>query len=242
MSNAKCWPLLQVAARFIALGQDYVAKGAFMIIAVDGPAASGKGTLAVGLARHYRLPHLDTGLLYRAVGLAVVDAKDTADMEALAIAAARRLDAAHLTNLDALTSAETGVLASKVAVIAEVRAALFDFQRNFALQPGGAVLDGRDIGTKICPDADVKLFIQADSKARMERRARQLEQRGNAVDRYALFHQIEERDARDMLNPHGGFYKAEDAHLLDTTLLDIETALRAAIEIVDRVMALKAGG
>jgi len=234
--------LLQVAARFIALGQDYVAKGAFMIIAVDGPAASGKGTLAVGLARHYRLPHLDTGLLYRAVGLAVVDAKDTADMEALAIAAARRLDAAHLTNLDALTSAETGVLASKVAVIAEVRAALFDFQRNFALQPGGAVLDGRDIGTKICPDADVKLFIQADSKARMERRARQLEQRGNAVDRYALFHQIEERDARDMLNPHGGFYKAEDAHLLDTTLLDIETALRAAIEIVDRVMALKAGG
>ena len=242
VSNAKCWPLLQVAARFIALGQDYVAKGAFMIIAVDGPAASGKGTLAAGLARHYRLPHLDTGLLYRAVGLAVADAKDNADMEALAIAAARGLDAAHLTNLDALTSAETGVLASKVAVIAEVRAALFDFQRNFALQPGGAVLDGRDIGTKICPDADVKLFIQADSKARMERRARQLEQRGNAVDRYALFHQIEERDARDMLNPHGGFYKAEDAHLLDTTLLDIETALRAAIEIVDRVMALKAGG
>ncbi len=213
-----------------------------MIIAVDGPAASGKGTLAAGLARHYRLPHLDTGLLYRAVGLAVADAKDASDMEAMAIAAARGLDAAHLTNLDALTSAETGVLASKVAVIAEVRAALFDFQRNFALQRGGAVLDGRDIGTKICPDADVKLFIQADSKSRMERRARQLEQRGNAVDRYALFHQIEERDARDMLNPHGGFYKAEDAHLLDTTLLDIETALRAAIEIVDRVMALKAGG
>jgi len=231
-----------VSARFIALGQDYVAKGAFMIIAVDGPAASGKGTLAAGLARHYRLPHLDTGLLYRAVGLAVADAKDASDMEAMAIAAARGLDAAHLTNLDALTSAETGVLASKVAVIAEVRAALFDFQRNFALQRGGAVLDGRDIGTKICPDADVKLFIQADSKSRMERRARQLEQRGNAVDRYALFHQIEERDARDMLNPHGGFYKAEDAHLLDTTLLDIETALRAAIEIVDRVMALKAGG
>jgi len=224
------------------LGQHYVAKGAFMIIAVDGPAASGKGTLAAGLARHYRLPHLDTGLLYRAVGLAVSGKVDGPDMEAAAIAAARGLDATQLTDLEALTSAETGVLASKVAVIAEVRAALFDFQRNFALQPGGAVLDGRDIGTKICPDADVKLFIQADSKARMERRARQLEQRGNAVDRYALFHQIEERDARDMLNPHGGFYKAEDAHLLDTTLLDIETALRAAIEIVDRVMALKAGG
>ncbi len=212
-----------------------------MIIAVDGPAASGKGTLASGLAAHYRLPHLDTGLLYRAVGLAVADAIDAPDLEARAIAAARALDARQLTDMAALTAAETGVLASKVAVIAEVRMALFDYQRSFALQPGGAVLDGRDIGTKICPDADVKLFIQADSKARMERRARQLEARGVAVDRYALYHQIEERDARDALNPHGGFYKAEDAHLLDTTLLGIEAALRAAIEIVDRTMALKAG-
>ncbi|MBE7733470.1 (d)CMP kinase [Devosia faecipullorum] len=213
-----------------------------MIIAVDGPAASGKGTLAAGLARHYRLPHLDTGLLYRAVGRAIAGREDSADFEAAAIAAARALDAAHLTDLAVLTSAETGVLASKVAVIAEVRAALFAFQREFALQPGGAVLDGRDIGTKICPDADVKLFIQADSKARMERRAKQLEERGLIVDRYVLYHQIEERDSRDMLNPHGGFYKAADAHLLDTTLLGIEAALRAAIEIVDRDMALKAGG
>lgn len=213
-----------------------------MIIAVDGPAASGKGTLASGLAAHYGLPHLDTGLLYRAVGLAIAGLEDTARFEEAAIEAARALDAAHLADLAALTSADTGVLASKVAVIADVRAALFDFQRNFALQPGGAVLDGRDIGTKICPDADVKLFIQADSKARMERRAKQLEKRGVAVDRYLLYHQIEERDARDMLNPHGGFYKADDAHLLDTTLLGIEAALRAAIEIVDRTMALKAGG
>ncbi|ODT73487.1 MAG: cytidylate kinase [Pelagibacterium sp. SCN 64-44] len=212
-----------------------------MIIAVDGPAASGKGTLASGLARHYRLPHLDTGLLYRAVGLSVAGREDGPDFEQAAIAAARALDAAHLADLAALTAAETGVLASKVAVIAGVREALFDFQRNFATQAGGAVLDGRDIGTKICPDADVKLFIKADSKARMERRARQLEARGTVVDRYALYHQIEERDARDMLNPHGGFYKADDAHLLDTTLLDIEAALRAAIEIVDRTMALKAG-
>ncbi|KKB07881.1 (d)CMP kinase [Devosia chinhatensis] len=212
-----------------------------MIIAVDGPAASGKGTLAEGLARHYRLPHLDTGLLYRAVGLAVADREDGPDFEPAAIAAAQGLDPAQLADRDALTSAEAGVLASKVAVIGPVRAALFDFQRSFALQPGGAVLDGRDIGTKICPDADVKLFIQADSKARMERRARQLEKRGLVVDRYALYHQIEARDARDMLNPNGGFYKAADAHLLDTTLLDIEAALRAAIEIVDRTMALKAG-
>jgi len=212
-----------------------------MIIAVDGPAASGKGTLAAGLASHYRLPHLDTGLLYRAVGLAAADLEDQPGFEGAAIEAARTLDASQLQNLEALTAAHSGVLASKVAVIGPVRQALFDYQRRFALQPGGALLDGRDIGTKICPEADVKLFIQADSKARMERRARQLEKRGQVVDRYALFHQIEERDARDMANPHGGFYKADDAHLLDTTLLDIEAALRAAIAIVDRTMALKAG-
>lgn len=212
-----------------------------MIIAVDGPAASGKGTLAAGLARHYGLPHLDTGLLYRAVGLAVADAVDTPAFEARAIAAAQGLDAAHLDDMTALTSAEAGILASKVAVIGPVRQALFQFQRDFATQPGGAVLDGRDIGTKICPDADVKLFIQADSKARMERRARQLEARGLAVDRYALYHQIEERDARDAANPNGGFYKAADAHLLDTTQLSIEAALRAAVAIIDEAMARKEG-
>jgi len=212
-----------------------------MIIAVDGPAASGKGTLAQGLARHYGLPHLDTGLLYRAVGLAVRDAVNLPEFETRAIAAARALDAAHLSNLEALTSAEASVLASKVAVIAEVRTAMRQYQRDFAHQPGGAVLDGRDIGTVVCPDADVKLFIEADSKARMERRARQFEAKGLPVDRYALYHQIEERDARDRANPNGGFYRAADAHLLDTTRLDIEAALRAAVAIVDGVMAGKAG-
>lgn len=210
-----------------------------MIIAVDGPAASGKGTLAAGLARHYGLPHLDTGLLYRAVGHAVAGLEDRPDFEAAAIAAAGRVDPAGLDPV-ILSTAGAGVLASKVAVIGGVRSALFDFQRSFALQPGGAVLDGRDIGTKIAPDADVKLFIAADSKARMERRARQLEARGQLVDRYALYHQIEDRDARDMANPNGGFYPAPDAHLLDTTLLDIEAALRAAVAIVDGVMARKA--
>ncbi|RYG97887.1 MAG: (d)CMP kinase [Alphaproteobacteria bacterium] len=212
-----------------------------MIIAVDGPAASGKGTLAAGLARHYGLPHLDTGLLYRAVGRATAPYDGTDEFEARAIEAAQTLDASHLGDVEALTSAEVGVLASKVAVIAAVRQALYDFQRRFATQPGGAVLDGRDIGTKICPDADAKLFIVADSKARMERRARQLEARGQVVDRYALYHQIEERDARDMANPHGGFYQASDAHLLDTTVLDIEAALRAAVAIVDAAVAGKAG-
>ena len=212
-----------------------------MIIAVDGPAASGKGTLAAGLARHYQLPHLDTGLLYRAVGWAVRDHVEAPDFEARAIAAAEGLDAAHLSNPADLTSGEAGVLASKVAVIGAVRLAMRTYQRDFATQPGGAVLDGRDIGTVICPEADAKLFIMADSKVRMERRARQLEARGLSVDRYALYHQIEERDARDMANPHGGFYKADDAHLLDTTLLGIEAALRAAIAIVDGTMADKAG-
>lgn len=211
-----------------------------MIIAVDGPAASGKGTLAQGLARHYGLPHLDTGLLYRAVGLAVKDAVDRPDFEARAIAAARALDAAHLTDLGTLTSAEAGIFASKVAVIAEVRQAMRQYQRDFAHRPGGAVLDGRDIGTVVCPDADVKLFIEADSKARMERRARQFEAKGLPVDRYALYHQIEERDARDRANPNGGFYPAPDAHLLDTTQLDIDAALRAAVAIVDGAMAKKA--
>lgn len=211
-----------------------------MIIAVDGPAASGKGTLAAGLARHYGLPHLDTGLLYRAVGLAARHALDTPAFEATAVAAARALDAAHLADTETLTSADTGVLASKVAVLAEVREVLRRYQRDFAAQPGGAVLDGRDIGTVICPDADVKLFIDADSKARMERRARQLEARGLAVDRYALYHQIEERDARDRANPHGAFYPAADAHLLDTTRLAIDAALRRAVAIVDGVMARRA--
>jgi cytidylate kinase len=211
-----------------------------MIIAVDGPAASGKGTLASGLARHYNLPYLDTGLLYRAVGRAVEAYENSPEFEARAIAAAQTLDEDDIEP-EFLLSAKVGNLASKVAVIGAVRRALFDYQREFASQEGGAVLDGRDIGTVIAPEADVKLFIQADSKARMERRARQLEARGQVVDRYALYHQIEERDARDMQNPNGGFYKADDAHLLDTTLLDIEAALRAAIAIVDGTMASRAG-
>jgi len=212
---------------------------ALMIIAVDGPAASGKGTLAAGLAAHYRLPHLDTGLLYRAVGRAVQGHEGTAAFEARAIEAAERLDAGDL-DPEFLSTQRVGNLASKVAVIAGVRQALFDFQRNFALRPGGAVLDGRDIGTRICPEADVKLFILAESWARTERRARQFEARGQKGDRDALHAPIEERDARDRNNPNGAFYPADDAHLLDTTRLDIEAALRAAVAIIDGAMARKA--
>lgn len=212
-----------------------------MIIAVDGPAASGKGTLAAGLGRHYRLPVLDTGLLYRAVGREVEHYENSPDFEQRAIAAALTLDANDIEPAF-LGTQRAGVLASKVAVVAGVRQALRQFQQDFAAQDGGAVLDGRDIGTVVCPHAEVKLFIVADSRSRAERRAKQFEARGQAVDRDALQTQIEERDARDRGNPHGGFYRAADAHLLDTTQLDIEAALRAAVAIVDEVMARKARG
>jgi cytidylate kinase len=211
-----------------------------MIIAVDGPAASGKGTLAKGLGNHYGLAHLDTGLLYRAVGRAAMAHEGTPLFEDVAIAAARGLKEADL-DPELLSSQAAGNMASKVAVIGPVRRALFAYQRDFALQPGGAVLDGRDIGTVICPEADVKLFIVADPRARAERRARQFEALGQEVDREALYHQIMERDERDRKNPNGRFYPAADAHLLDTTELDIEAALRAAIGVVDAAIAHKAG-
>ncbi|HVW93702.1 MAG TPA: (d)CMP kinase [Devosia sp.] len=210
-----------------------------MIIAVDGPAASGKGTLAAGLARHFGLPHLDTGLLYRAVGLAVAGSIEADDFEARAGAAARALDPTHLDPAR-LGTAEAAMLASRVARIPEVRAALIDFQRQFAAQPGGAVLDGRDIGTRISPEADVKLFITADTRVRAERRAAQLRRRGVAVDGEAIYQQIASRDEADRNNPAGAFYAAPDAHLLDTTELDIDAALRAAIAIVEAARAGKA--
>lgn len=213
-----------------------------MIIAVDGPAASGKGTIAAALAAHYELPHLDTGLLYRAVGMAVDDGADEPgpDLEARAVRAARALDPATMDR-ESLVSARAGVMASRIAIFPEVRRALFDYQRAFALRPGGAVLDGRDTGTNICPEADVKIFVVADEAARVARRAGQLEGKGLSGDRAALAAEIAERDARDRNAAHGGFRRAEDAYLLDTTGLDIESAIRAAVEIVDKAMARKAG-
>ncbi|HTJ58748.1 MAG TPA: (d)CMP kinase [Devosiaceae bacterium] len=211
-----------------------------MIIAVDGPAASGKGTLAAGLAQHFNLPQLDTGLLYRAVGLAVAEAAETADFEPRAIAAAEALDPTHL-DPDRLGTAEAALLAARVARIPEVRAALREFQRQFAAQPGGAVIDGRDIGTRICPDADVKLFITAETGVRADRRTAQLQGRGIEIDRDEIFRQIAARDESDRSNPAGAFYPAADAHLLDTSKLDIDAALRAAIDLVEAAMASKAG-
>jgi cytidylate kinase len=210
-----------------------------VIIAVDGPAGSGKGTLAQGLAQHFGLPHLDTGLLYRAVGLKVGKWLEAEDFEARASSAARALDPTHLDPAR-LGTAEAAMLASRVARIPAVRAALIDFQRQFAGQAGGAVLDGRDIGTRISPEADVKLFITADTRVRAERRAAQLRARGQEVDSEAIFQQIAARDEADRNNPAGAFYAAPDAHLLDTTELDIDAALRAAIAIVEAARAGKA--
>lgn len=207
-----------------------------MIIAVDGPAASGKGTLAGLLASHFGLPHLDTGLLYRAVGRAWIPWSGLPDAEARAIAIARSLDAAAIDGA-ALGSPEIGQAASQVSAIPEVRAALFAVQRDFATQPGGAVLDGRDIGTVICPEADVKLFVTADAPVRMERRALQIEAKGQSVDREALLADIRARDHRDMTRAEAPLKQAADAHLLDTSEMSIEAALRAAIAIVDRATA-----
>lgn len=209
-----------------------------MIIAIDGPAASGKGTIASQLALHYGLPHLDTGLLYRAVGLAMIGQLEADNLEELATNAARALDPMGL-DAEKLGTAQIAQAASKVAGFATVRAALHQFQRDFALQPAGAVLDGRDIGTKICPEADAKLFITASPEARAARRTAQLRGRGQEADVLEMLGQINTRDANDRANAAGAFYQAEDAHLLDTTQMDIETALRAAIAVVDAALARK---
>lgn len=212
-----------------------------MIIAIDGPAASGKGTLAARLATHFKLSHLDTGLLYRAVGKAWQPFEAEADAKDRAIMLAKALSPDQL-DADSLGSAEIGQAASKVAAIPEVRAALLQFQRDFCVRPEGAILDGRDIGTVICPDADVKFFVTAAPEARAERRASQLEAKGVSVDRAAMLADIKARDERDSSRADAPLRPAEDAHLLDTTNLDIEAALRAAIAIIDQVMARKAEG
>lgn len=206
-----------------------------MIIAVDGPTASGKGTIAKRLAEHYRLKRLDTGSLYRAVGLAVLDAgADPADAEA-AVAAAEKLD---LNAIDEarIRSSAAGLAASRVAVIPGVRAVLRRAQRAFAADPAGAVLDGRDIGTVICPDADVKLFVTASLAERTRRRLAELHARGETISFEELERQIAERDERDVNRKDSPLRQAEGAHLLDTTSLSIEAAAEAAFALVDAAL------
>jgi cytidylate kinase len=207
-----------------------------MIIAVDGPTASGKGTIAKALAEHYGLKRLDTGSLYRAVGLAVLDAGGDPADEAAAVTAAEALDLDAIDE-SRIRSSAAGLAASKVALSPAVRAVLRRAQQTFASDPKGAVLDGRDIGTVICPDADVKLFVTASLKERTRRRLAELHARGEQISFEELQTQIAERDERDMNRSESPLRQAEGAHLLDTTSLSIEAAAEAARAIVDAAMA-----
>jgi len=202
-----------------------------VIIAIDGPAASGKGTLAKHLAAHFGLRHLDTGLLYRAVAKTLLDQGAPLDDRTRASAAARKLDPSRFDEA-ALKSHVVGEAASVVSSIPEVRAALVDYQRAFATRPPGAVLDGRDIGTVIAPDADVKIFVIASAPERARRRARELAAQGIATNEAEILADIEKRDERDRSRAVAPLKPAPDAHLLDTTHLDIDAAVRAAIDIV----------
>lgn len=210
-----------------------------MIIAIDGPAASGKGTLARRLASHFNLPHLDTGLLYRATACALLNAKAGLDDEDAAIAAARGL---ALTDFDEsrLRGRQMGEAASIVAAMPGVRMALADTQRNFAARPEGAVLDGRDIGTVICPAAEVKIFVTAQPHERARRRMLELAGRGEAAEIAALLEDITIRDARDAGRRTAPLKAAPDAVTLDTTSLNVEAAFAAALAIVHARSAARA--
>jgi cytidylate kinase len=200
-----------------------------LTIAIDGPAASGKGTIGRALAAHFGLGYLDTGLLYRAVGRRMLDGEDP-------IEAAQSLRAEDL-EADGLRGPEAAQAASKVAAIPEVRAALVDFQRAFAAREGGAVLDGRDIGTVICPEAPVKIFVTADAEVRAERRLRDLAAGGHAVTLEEVLEDIRARDARDAGRADAPMRAAEDAVRLDTTRIGIDEAVAAAVALVERAGA-----
>ena len=205
-----------------------------MIIAVDGPAASGKGTIARALARHYRLPHLDTGLLYRAVGIGVLRAGGDPGDAAAALAACDF--PASLLDDPALRDEAATAASSRVSVHPAVRAALLERPRAFAAQPAGAVLDGRDIGTVIAPQADAKLFVTARSEVRAQRRERELAGRGVSPGYDAVLADILTRDARDSGRDAAPLRQAEDADLLDTSDLDIGQAVQRAIALVENRM------
>ncbi len=198
-------------------------------VAIDGPAAAGKGTISKAVAAHFGFAHLDTGLLYRAVGAKVLAGQHPDE-------AARTLMTDDLEN-DALRTPEVAQAASKVAVIPAVRAALFDFQRSFASRAGGAVLDGRDIGTVMCPEADVKIFVVADPEVRAGRRFEELLRQGEDVSRESVLADLRARDARDQDRTIAPLRRADDALLLDTSELDIETAFKVAVSMIEGQMS-----
>jgi cytidylate kinase len=211
-----------------------------MIIAVDGPAASGKGTIARALAEHYGLPHMDTGMLYRAVGRAVLDAGGDPANEQDALAACAFDDA--LLADPRLRQDEAGQAASVVSAHPLVRSALLARQRAFAGQPGGAVLDGRDIGTVIAPDADAKQFVRATPAIRARRRHDELRAKGSTLSYDRVLADIRARDQRDSTRAAAPLRQAEDAVMLDTSYLSIEAAIKRAIDIVERQRATESAG
>ena len=202
-----------------------------MIIAIDGPTASGKGTLSKQIAAHFDLPHLDTGLLYRAVGRQVILNGGDPDNPADALAAVTFPD--DLLDDPVLRNEATGSLASRASVHPAVRKALFDRQRAFATQDGGAVLDGRDIGTVIAPDADIKLFITANVGARAKRRFAEMQQRGASIMLEEIIADLERRDARDTGRKDAPLLAASDALIIDTSELDIEEAFKAVLDAIE---------
>jgi cytidylate kinase len=210
------------------------------VIAIDGPAAAGKGTLARRLGMHFGLELLDTGLLYRAVGRKVLDTvikigDDPESYSVIAGQAARSLIPADL-EVDGLRTDQAAQVASKISAMPEVRAALLDFQRDFAITPPnggkGAILDGRDIGTVVCPDADIKLFLVASTEVRAKRRFKELQYRGVEAIYARVLEDMEERDARDMGRDASPLVAAEDAFQLDTSDLDADKALDAALDYI----------
>ena len=208
-----------------------------MIVAIDGPSASGKGTLAKRLAAHLGYAHLDTGKIYRAVGMAVLRAaQDPAD-EVAALAAARALDPATLGDSE-LSGDDAAVAASKVAAITAVRDVLLQFQRDFVARPpggvGGAVLDGRDIGTVVCPGADVKLYVVASAEVRAERRHKELLERGEDSIYARVLQDMRDRDDRDTNRSVAPLKPAEDAFILDTSDLDADQAFKAALSEIEK--------
>jgi cytidylate kinase len=202
-----------------------------MIIAVDGPSAAGKGTVARAVARELGYHFLDTGSLYRMVGLAMLRAGKSADDSAAAAQIAGAVDPAQAKDSELRTD-DVAAMASKVAVIPEVRAALLQFQRDFARRPPGAVLDGRDIGTVVCPDAGVKLYVTASAEERARRRTRELQQLGQPAIHDAVLADVLQRDARDSGRATAPLRPADDAVILDTSRMDIGEAVAAAMAVI----------
>ena len=208
------------------------------VIAIDGPAGAGKGTMARRLADHYRLNLLDTGLSYRAVAHQMLQQGLSLEDETAALATAKEIDLGNLDR-ETLSQHAVGEAASKVAVIVAVRRVLVEKQREFSRQAPGAVLDGRDIGTVVCPDANVKIYVTASAAVRAGRRLAEIEARGGVADFAGILADIERRDARDTERADSPLRPADDAHLLDTSKMDIETAFQAAKLLVDQALSAR---